>query len=359
LYKAGGRLAGQYEHGEHRNEKWRRAPVVRPSDVEAGLRAAAMSAAALSAAARAAPALTTTLSAPQLLRLVHLCDTALPTGGFAHSGGLEAALQFGLLGTRRGAPMAASLRELGTTAALHAVWLQAPFALAAHQLLAEALPHLRPSSGAAAGTSTSAAVGTSSGAAAGTSSSAAVGTSSGGAWPADHVETALAVAMAALNAQQHALLAANGPACRASMLQGSTLSRIATNWLGGAQHGAHGQDGADGTGGAAAAAARGVLALPARQAHGAPALGALAALLGLPARSAVDAFIYMTTRDFVSAAVRLNLIGPLAAISLQSEVVSDVARRSADVMQLGCAGAAGSAPLPLVIPLPLMSTEDQ
>lgn len=181
----------------------------------------------------------------------------------------------------------------------------------------------------------------------------------GGAWPADHVETALAVAMAALNAQQHALLAANGPACRASMLQGSTLSRIATNWLGGAQHGAHGQDGADGTGGAAAAAARGVLALPARQAHGAPALGALAALLGLPARSAVDAFIYMTTRDFVSAAVRLNLIGPLAAISLQSEVVSDVARRSADVMQLGCAGAAGSAPLPLVIPLPLMSTEDQ
>jgi len=223
--------------------------------------------------------------------------------------------------------MAASLRELGTTAALHAVWLQAPFALAAHQLLAEALPHLRPSSGAAAGTSSGAVV--------------------GGAWPADHVETALAVAMAALNAQQHALLAANGPACRASMLQGSTLSRIATNWLGGAQHGAHGQDGADGTGGAAAAAARGVLALPARQAHGAPALGALAALLGLPARSAVDAFIYMTTRDFVSAAVRLNLIGPLAAISLQSEVVSDVARRSADVMQLGCAGAAGSAPLPL------------
>ena len=268
-----------------------------------------------------------------------IAHSPLPTGGFAHSGGLEAALQFGLLGTRRGAPMAASLRELGTTAALHAVWLQAPFALAAHQLLAEALPHLRPSSGAAAGTSSGAVV--------------------GGAWPADHVETALAVAMAALNAQQHALLAANGPACRASMLQGSTLSRIATNWLGGAQHGAHGQDGADGTGGAAAAAARGVLALPARQAHGAPALGALAALLGLPARSAVDAFIYMTTRDFVSAAVRLNLIGPLAAISLQSEVVSDVARRSADVMQLGCAGAAGSAPLPLVIPLPLMSTEDQ
>ena len=217
--------------------------------------------------------------------------------------------------------MAASLRELGTTVALHAVWLQAPFALAAHQLLAEALPHLR-SGGAAAGTCSGAVV--------------------GGAWPADHVETALVVAMAALNAQQHALLAANGPACRASMLQGSTLARIATSWLGGAHHGGHGQDGTEGTVVTAAAAARGVLALPARHAHGAPALGALAALLGLPARSAVDAFIYMTARDFVSAAVRLNLIGPLAAISLQSEVVSDAAQRSADVMQLGCAG--GTAP---------------
>ena len=28
----------------------------------------------------------------QMLRLVHLCDATLPTGGFAHSGGLEAAL---------------------------------------------------------------------------------------------------------------------------------------------------------------------------------------------------------------------------------------------------------------------------
>ena len=238
--------------------------------------------------------------------------------------------------------MAASLRELGTTAALHAVWLQAPFALAAHQLLAEALPHLR-SGGAAAGTCSGAVVGTCSGAVV------------GGAWPADHVETALVVAMASLNAQQHALLAANGPACRASMLQGSTLARIATSWLGGAHHGGHGQDGTEGTVVAAAAAARGVLALPARHAHGAPALGALAALLGLPARSAVDAFIYMTARDFVSAAVRLNLIGPLAAISLQSEVISDAAQRSADVMQLGCAGADRSAHFPH----PLMTTDDQ
>ena len=51
-------------------------------------------------------------------------------------------------------------------------------------------------------------------------------------------------------------------------------------------------------------------------AHGAPALGALAALLGLPARTVVDAFIYMTARDFFSAAVRLNLVGPLQAIAL-------------------------------------------
>ena len=37
------------------------------------------------------------LSAAQRLRLAQLCDTTLPTGGFAHSGGIEAALQLGLL----------------------------------------------------------------------------------------------------------------------------------------------------------------------------------------------------------------------------------------------------------------------
>ena len=307
VQKTGGRL------GEHRNEKWRRAPVVRRLQETAEAALAASAASAASAAAETE----TILTHAQLLRVMHLCDTTLPTGGFAHSGGLEAALQFGLLGSRRGASMLPSLRELGTTAALSAVQQQAPFALAAHALVTDALPRLRDA--------------------------AAVADGPRGAWPADDVEAALSQAMAALNAQQHALLAANGPACRASLLQGNTLARIASSWLGGAQASKE-------AGSAAAAAARGVHILPARQAfgapaHGAPALGALAALLGLPARTVVDAFIYMTARDFFSAAVRLNLVGPLAAVSLQSDVVEYSSSRSADVTKLSCAEAAGAAPL--------------
>ena len=68
-------------------------------------------------------------------------------------------------------------------------------------------------------------------------------------------------------------------------------------------------------------------------------------MLGLPARTVVDAFIYMTARDFFSAAVRLNLVGPLAAVSLQSDVVEYSSSRSADVTKLSCAEAAGAAPL--------------
>ena len=54
----------------------------------------------------------------------------------------------------------------------------------------------------------------------------------------------------------------------------------------------------------------------AADAIGAVALGALCALLELPEQAVLDAFIYTSSRDLLSAAVRLNLIGPLAAVSL-------------------------------------------
>ena len=303
VQKAGGR------HGEHRSDKWRRAPVISHQEIQNG--------SVLEPSPDLRPYTTqgecktatppgTALSNAQLLHIMHLCDTTLPTGGFAHSGGLEAAMQFGLLGSRRAAGMVASLRELGITSAVSAAQQQAPFALAAHALVSEALPHLDDRLGA---------------------------------WPASEAEVALSDAMAVLNARQHALLAANGPGCRASLLQGSTLARIASSWVGGTEASKI-------QGSAAAAAARGVAILPTRGcSHGAPALGALAALLGLPARTVVDAFVYMTARDFFSAAVRLNLVGPLAAVSLQSDVVGAEVIRSDDLMQLSCADAAGAAPL--------------
>ena len=303
VQKAGGRTT-QNAGGEIRAEKWRRAPVVPAVQPEAE---------GAHAGSAATPAtMHEGLSHQQVLRIMHLCDTTLPTGGFAHSGGLEAALQFGLLGRGRPGPgMLPALRDLGTAAALSTVQMQAPFALAAHALVEEALPRLLATRGLEQPQQ---------------------------AWPADDVEAGLSEAMAALNAQQHALISANAPACRASLLQGSTLSRIAVTWVGGSTA-------SKVAGSEAAAAARGVHILPARHGHGAPALGALAALLGLPARTVVDALLYMTVRDFFSAAVRLNLVGPLAAVSLQSDVVGDAASCSSDVMELTCAHAAGAAPL--------------
>ena len=64
----------------------------------------------------------------QRLALAQLVDSALPTGGFAHSGGVEAAFQLGLLPP---GDEAAALRFLDVLLASHAA-VQAPFFAAAH-----------------------------------------------------------------------------------------------------------------------------------------------------------------------------------------------------------------------------------
>ena len=69
----------------------------------------------------------------------------------------------------------------------------------------------------------------------------------------------------------------------------------------------------------------------------------LAALLELPSSTVADAFVYTSARDILSAAVRLNLIGPLAAVALQDEIVSDCA--AAEWQLSSCDKAAGAAPL--------------
>ena len=142
-----------------------------------------------------------------------------------------------------------------------------------------------------------------------------------------------------LNVQQHALLVANAPSCRASLQMGGAIARIAGTWVEASPREKH--DGGAEQQRAAPMAAR---ALKLRGgAHGAVALGALAAVLGLPGNVLHTAFIYTSTRDQISAAVRLNLVGPLAAVSLQDEIVREASARSSEI--LPHLEAAGSAPL--------------
>ena len=278
-YLSGGRS------GEHRTSRWRRPPVL-PSEEDA------------STVAPATMLSGSSVSGSQVLRLVHLCDATMPTGGFAHSGGLEAALQLGLLGSRGDASMHASLRQAGTVAIVSAAQQQVPFAIEAHARVTECLPHLA----------------------------------------SPDAEKGLAHALRSLNEAQHALLVPNAPGCRASLQVGGALTRIISTWMD-SEAPAH----EGGNRRSAAAAAR---ALKLRGgAHGSIAMGALAATLDLPADSLLGAFIYTSSRDLISAAVRLNLIGPLAAVALQDQIVNDAAARSSSVLQLDCAQAAGSAPL--------------
>lgn len=59
----------------------------------------------------------------QLLHLIQLCDSTLPTGGFAHSAGLEVALQLGALGEDSPHVVSAAGNQRQT---LEQLWAQLP-----------------------------------------------------------------------------------------------------------------------------------------------------------------------------------------------------------------------------------------
>jgi len=219
-----------------------------------------------------------------------LTDSALPTGGFAHSAGLEAAYQQGGVRDR------AQLTKWFRRALLQAGHAQLPFAGAVHALLAGADAQRLDGAAAAAAL---------------------------GKWRA-------------LDAAAHARARSNHVACRASLSQGSSLLRVGTNWLGdGARGGRADERGAaEGAAAAAAAAAdaagggaellssmvratRSPSALEAAAGHQAPIFGVLGALLELPRRETLEAYMFCSARDMLSASVRLNLIGPLQALGVQ------------------------------------------
>jgi len=125
-----------------------------------------------------------------------------------------------------------------------------------------------------------------------------------------------------LNVVLDAQLATTAPARRASLQQGAALARVAHHWL---TRGPMGETRAETRSKQHSSPNIRRTQLVSElhldgHAHGAIVLGALAAALDLSSFAVRIALVHTSTRDVISAAVRLNLIGPLAAVHLQSQV---------------------------------------
>lgn len=101
-----------------------------------------------------------------------------------------------------------------------------------------------------------------------------------------------------LDQDLQAHLASNGVACRASALQGAGLLRVGRQWQ--------------------------TCGRWPKKGHHATAFGLLAARLSLGELATLQAFAYCTVRDSMSAAVRLNLLGPLMAVEVQGAILQDL-----------------------------------
>jgi len=107
-----------------------------------------------------------------------------------------------------------------------------------------------------------------------------------------------------LNRECNAVMVTNEPACSASIDQGKSLARVATQWLGEEFSQLDILD----------------CLRNDRSPHVAPTFGVIGGLLGLDEIQVCRLFAYCMARDMVSSAVRLSLIGPLASVPLLHNV---------------------------------------
>ena len=195
-----------------------------------------------------------------------LADSGLPTGSFAHSASIESASQLGLFGPPSN-PELSLVSSYINAAARSAVQAITPFVLAGHSL----------------------------------------STLSG-----ENVDDRFHD-WCRLDRFAHAALAANGPGCKASLDQGHGVLRVAIQWL---------ESDAE----TKAQSAEAVAMLrriqeeidysPATTGHIGPLFGLIGGFLGIDSDVTCRVLGYCTARDMISAAVRLNLVGPIAGVTV-------------------------------------------
>ncbi len=199
--------------------------------------------------------------------VVMLADSGLPTGSFAHSAGLEAAAQLGMI---RGEEDVRSFVQAATRSSIQ---LLAPFLISGLRIAKDENQNVKDR------------------------------------WERLHREC-------------HAVMVTNQPACSASLDQGKSLVRVASQWLSGAQESSF-TNGIDKT--FLEHLKKG--STP----HIAPTLGVVGGMLGLDEIEVCRLFAYCMARDLVSAAVRLSLVGPLASVPMLHNVQESIEDAICDV----------------------------
>ena len=204
-----------------------------------------------------------------------LADSSLPTGSFAHSAGLEAAAQLGLITNEQ------DVEDFIQAASRSTMQIVAPFLIAGRDLAANSMMDDVDLTF------------------------------------QEQVQTRLTNQWYKINQECHAVMSTNGPACAASLDQGKSLARVASEWMKRSRTDTIFDD-------VSPTIEQVVLnclkSSKSEATHIGPTLGLVGGVLGLDDVQVCRLFGYCMARDIVSAAVRLSLVGPLASVSLLHKV---------------------------------------